>query len=84
MTSDTKEQDAKGIDRRHFLMAGAVGAASIAAAGVGMNAAWAQPNPPDPKNLSLIMEVEAIENMDPTLAADESARYLKETFGHLL
>ncbi len=34
MSSDTKEQDEKGIDRRHFLMAGAVGAAGIAAAGL--------------------------------------------------
>ena len=51
MSSDTKEQDAKGIDRRHFLMAGAAGAAGIAAAGVGMNRAWAQPKAPDPKAL---------------------------------
>jgi sugar phosphate isomerase/epimerase len=39
---------------------------------------------PDPDNLSLVMEVEAIQNMDPTVAADESAQYLKEKFGHLL
>jgi len=39
---------------------------------------------PDPKNLPLIMEVEAIKDMDPTLAADESARYLKDKFGYLL
>ena len=32
MSSDTKEQDVKGIDRRHFLMAGAAGAAGLAAA----------------------------------------------------
>ena len=48
MSSGTKEQDAKGIDRRHFLMTGVAGAAGIAAAGVGMNTAWAQPKPPDP------------------------------------
>jgi NAD(P)-dependent dehydrogenase (short-subunit alcohol dehydrogenase family) len=51
MSSDTKEQDANGIDRRHFLMAGATGAAGIAAAGVGMNTAWAEPKAPDPKAL---------------------------------
>jgi 3-oxoacyl-[acyl-carrier protein] reductase len=43
MSSDTKEQDRKGINRRHFLMAGAAG---IAAASVGLNTAWAQPKPP--------------------------------------
>jgi NAD(P)-dependent dehydrogenase (short-subunit alcohol dehydrogenase family) len=51
MASDTKEQDAKVIDRRHFLMAGAAGAAGIAAAGIGMNKAWAQPKAPDPKKM---------------------------------
>jgi 3-oxoacyl-[acyl-carrier protein] reductase len=54
MTSEMKEQkeqDVKGINRRHFLMAGAAGAAGIAAAGVGMNTAWAQPKAPDPKTL---------------------------------
>ncbi len=51
MSADTKEQDTKGINRRHFLMAGAAGAAGIAAAGVGMNTAWAQPKAPDPKAL---------------------------------
>lgn len=51
MSSDTKEQDAKGMNRRRFLMAGAAGAAGIAAAGVGMNKAWAQPKAPDPKAL---------------------------------
>jgi NAD(P)-dependent dehydrogenase (short-subunit alcohol dehydrogenase family) len=51
MSSDTKEQDAKGIDRRHFLMAGAAGAVGIAVAGAGINTAWAQPKAPDPKAL---------------------------------
>ena len=41
-------------------------------------------NAPDPENLPLIMEVEAIEDMDLTVAADESVKYLKEAFGHLL
>ena len=49
MSSDKKEQDEKGIDRREFLMAGAAGAAGIAAAGVGMNTAWAQPKAPGAK-----------------------------------
>jgi hypothetical protein len=48
MASDTKEQDAKGIDRRHLLVAGAAG---IAAAGVGASTAWAQPKAPDSKAL---------------------------------
>ena len=48
MSSDTKERDTKDINRRKFLMAGAAGAAGIAAAGVGMNKAWAQPKAPDP------------------------------------
>ena len=39
---------------------------------------------PDPGNLPLIIEVEAIEDSDPTAAADESVRYLKDRFGHLL
>jgi 3-oxoacyl-[acyl-carrier protein] reductase len=51
MSSDTKELDAKYINRRHFLMAGAAGAAGIAAAGVGINTVWAQPKAPDPKAL---------------------------------
>ncbi|MCK4838376.1 MAG: SDR family oxidoreductase [Desulfobulbaceae bacterium] len=51
MTIDTKEQDAKGIDRRHFLVAGAAGAAGLAAAGVGLGKAWAQPKAPDSKAL---------------------------------
>ena len=51
MSSEKKEQDVQGINRRDLLMAGAVGAAGIAAAGVGMNAAWAQPKAPDPKIL---------------------------------
>jgi len=39
---------------------------------------------PFPDTLPLILEVEAIKDMDPTVAADESIRYIKETFGHLL
>lgn len=51
MSSDKKEQNADGINRRDFLMAGAAGAAGLAAAGVGMNTAWAQPKAPNPKAL---------------------------------
>ena len=51
MSSDIKREDAKGINLRHFLMAGAAGAAGLAAAGVGINKAWAQPKAPDPKTL---------------------------------
>ena len=39
---------------------------------------------PDPENLPLVIEVEAIEGSDPTEAADQSVQYLRETFGHLL
>ena len=45
MTSEMKgqkEPDAKGINRRDFLMAGAAGAAGIAAAGLGVNTASAK------------------------------------------
>ena len=42
MSSDTNEKDVKGINRRHFLMAGAAGAAGIAAAGLGVNTASAK------------------------------------------
>jgi 3-oxoacyl-[acyl-carrier protein] reductase len=42
MSSDKKEQDVKGVNRRDFLMAGAAGAAGLAAAGLGMNTASAK------------------------------------------
>jgi 3-oxoacyl-[acyl-carrier protein] reductase len=42
MSSDKNEQDVKNIDRRHFLMAGAAGAAGLAAAGLGINPASAK------------------------------------------
>ena len=51
MSSDTKKVDANGINRRDFLMAGAVGAAGIVAAGVGMNTASAKTIIPDQENL---------------------------------
>jgi 3-oxoacyl-[acyl-carrier protein] reductase len=44
MSADRKEVDTRGIGRRHFLAAGAAG---IAAAGVGVNTASAQPKPPE-------------------------------------
>jgi 3-oxoacyl-[acyl-carrier protein] reductase len=42
MGTEMKEQDAKGINRRNFLMAGAAGAAAIAATGLGVNTASAE------------------------------------------
>ncbi len=42
MSSDRKEQDVKGIHRRDVLMTGAVGAAGIAATGLGINTASAK------------------------------------------
>ena len=44
MSSDTKDQGATDVNRRGFITA--AGAAGIAAAGVGMNAAAAAPRPP--------------------------------------
>lgn len=51
MNTRTKEQGETGINRRNFLMAGAAGAAGLAAAGIGTGTAWAQPTAPDPKAL---------------------------------
>lgn len=51
MSAATKERDANGIIRRDFLMAGAAGAAGLAAAEVGMGATWAQPRAPNPNAL---------------------------------
>ena len=54
MTSEMKEQkeqDEKGINRRNFLMAGAAGAAGLAAAGLGVNTASAKTVIPDPEKL---------------------------------
>ena len=42
MSSDMKDKDAKGVDRRDFLMAGAAGMAGVAAAGLDMNTASAK------------------------------------------
>ena len=49
MSSDKTEQDANDINRRQFLMAGAAGAAGIAAAGMAMNTASAEPKAPGAK-----------------------------------
>ena len=51
MSSDTRDPDTSGINRRDFLMAGAAGAAGLAAVGAGMGTALAQPKAPDPKAL---------------------------------
>jgi 3-oxoacyl-[acyl-carrier protein] reductase len=42
MSSEMKEQDSNGINRRQLLMAGAAGAAGMAAAGLGINPASAK------------------------------------------
>jgi 3-oxoacyl-[acyl-carrier protein] reductase len=42
MTEETKKQETKGVNRRQFIMAGAAGAAGIAAAGLGVNTASAK------------------------------------------
>ena len=42
MSSDKLEKDPKDIDRRHFMVAGAAGAAGLAAAGMGVNTAAAK------------------------------------------
>ena len=46
MTSDSDNSNTMGLNRRHFLTAGAAG---IAAAGIGINTAQAQPEPPGKK-----------------------------------
>ena len=46
MSSDTEEWDENDLNRRQFLVAGAAGAAAIAAAGISMNTATAAPKPP--------------------------------------
>ena len=53
MSSDKLEKDPKDIDRRQFMMAGAVGAAGIAASGIGLGAGTAQAKTliPDPEKL---------------------------------
>ncbi|MEE8307950.1 MAG: SDR family oxidoreductase, partial [Gammaproteobacteria bacterium] len=48
MSSDTKQDDASGINRRDFLAAGA-GVAALAVAGSGIQTASAQPKPPGAK-----------------------------------
>jgi 3-oxoacyl-[acyl-carrier protein] reductase len=42
MTEETKKQETKGVNRRQFIMAGAAGAAGIAAAGMGVGRASAK------------------------------------------
>ena len=49
--SDINEPDAHGFDRRKFLVAGAAGAAGIAATGLGMNTAQAKTIIPDQEKL---------------------------------
>ena len=51
MSDEKREKDTISYDRRDFLKAGAVGAAGLAVAGMGMQTAWAQPTAPDPENL---------------------------------
>ena len=46
MSSDPRKQASEGFSRRDFMMAGAAGAASIAAAGFGMNTVSAASTPP--------------------------------------
>ena len=46
MTSDSDNSNTMALNRRHFLTAGAAG---IAAAGIGINTAQAQPEPPGEK-----------------------------------
>lgn len=51
MSDEKKEKQNINFDRRDFIKAGAVGAAGIAVAGMGMQSAWAQPKPPNPEDL---------------------------------
>ena len=49
MSSDSKDNELAGNDRRDFIKTAFAGAAGIAAAGAGMNAAAAQPTAPGPQ-----------------------------------
>jgi len=51
MSSDTKQPDSNETNRRQFLMAGAAGAAGIAAVGAGISTARAENMPPDKNKL---------------------------------
>jgi len=46
MSSEKTEPDANGINRRDFMIAGVAGAAGIAAAGLGVSTAQAEPKAP--------------------------------------
>jgi len=81
MSSDKLEKDPKDIDRRHFMMAGAVGAAGIAAAGVGVNSAWAEPKAPGAKlktnsktGVRTVVITDAQLNIGPFLAREFAKR----------
>ena len=82
MSSDKLDKDPKDIDRRHFMMAGAAGAAGIAAAGVGVNSAWAEPKPPGAKlktnsktGVRTVVITDAQLNIGPFLALDFAKRH---------
>ena len=51
MSSEMKEKEAQDVNRRQFLKVGAAGAVGIAAAGIGLNTAVAQPVAPDADKL---------------------------------
>ena len=46
MSSDNKEQDSKGINRRDLMKMGAIAGAGVIAAGSGIQTAWAEPKAP--------------------------------------
>ena len=82
MSSDKLDKDPKDIDRRHFMMAGAAGAAGIAAAGVGVNSAWAEPKAPGAKlktnsktGVRTIVITDAQLNIGPFLALEFAKRH---------
>ena len=79
MSSDTREPEAVGVSRRGFVTAGA--AAGLAAAGVGMNAAMAAPEPPgetlrtnSKTGIRTAIVTDAQLNMGPFLAKEFAKR----------
>jgi NAD(P)-dependent dehydrogenase (short-subunit alcohol dehydrogenase family) len=71
MSSEIKKRDAEGINRRHFLMAGAAGAAGIAATGLGMKSTvWAQKS--KDKRVAILVDTQT--HMMPALAREMARR----------
>jgi NAD(P)-dependent dehydrogenase (short-subunit alcohol dehydrogenase family) len=81
MSSESNNSDANGIDRRGFIKAGVAGIAVAGAAGIGMNAASAQPKAPGEElrtnsktGVRTIVITDAQLNIGPFLALEFAKR----------